>query len=114
MTGTSIWITQTGGSTADIAGNAVIGSAAHPVLIVVNGNLSISGNATIYGFIYVIGGVTTGFLGNTAITGGVVSSDNMTITGNTTVVFSTTVLTNLQKELNASYFAKVPGLWKDF
>jgi Tfp pilus assembly protein PilX len=113
MTGTSIWIDQTGGQ-ATLSGNPVIGTAANPVLLIVNGNLNISGNAVIWGFVYVIGGVATSLTGNSVINGGVVSTDNLSLSGNTTIKFNTTVLSGLQQQVEASYFAKVPGTWKDF
>lgn len=113
MSGTSIWITQTGG-TAKIADTATIGTAANPVLIIVNGNLDLEGNAVIYGFIYVIGGVATDFLGNAKVYGGIVSTDNLSLAGNTLVQFSSSVLSQLQKQNEAGYFAKVPGTWRDF
>lgn len=113
MTGTSIWIDQTGGQ-ANISGNTVIGSAANPVLMIVNGNLDISGNAIVYGFIYVIGGVATDLTGNAKIYGGVVSTDALSLSGNTLITFNTAVLTAIQTQAGMGYFAKVPGAWKDF
>jgi Tfp pilus assembly protein PilX len=113
LTGTSIWIDQTGGD-AKINGNTVIGSAANPVLIVVNGNLDLSGGATIYGFIYVIGGVATSITGNINIYGGVVSTDDLTLAGNTLIKFDLSVLSALQQQLGTTYYAKIPGTWKDF
>ncbi len=114
MTGTSIWIDQTAG-TASISGNTVIGSTAAPVLLIVNGNFSISGNVTINGFVFVIS--TTGinnFSGNVTINGGLATSDTTTISGNVTLSYSNTVLSNLQNLSSLTYWAKVPGSWKDF
>lgn len=115
MTGTSIWITQTDGTTASLNGNTTVGSAANPVLLVVNGSFSMSGNVTIYGFIFVIGttGLTT-LTGNSAIYGGMATSDNTSMSGNVTLTYDSTVLNNLQNNSSMRYYAKVPGTWKDF
>lgn len=112
MQGTSIYIEQTGG-TASINGNAVIGSATNPVLLVVNGGLSLSGNITFYGFIFIIGtsGITS-TTGNINVIGGIASVDDLTMSGNSDISYDQTVLTNLQNSL--TYYAKVPGSWKDF
>jgi hypothetical protein len=115
MTGTTIWIEQTGG-TASISGSTVIGTAANPVLLIVNGNLNISGNVVINGFIFAIGpaSATTTITGNVAITGGLVASDNFTMSGNTGIVYDPTVINNLQNSSSTKYYAKVTGGWKDF
>ncbi len=113
MTGTSIWIDQTSG-VATINGSTVIGSAANPVLLIVNGDLDLSGNVTIYGFVYVIGQATTEVLGNVSITGGLISTGDLNLAGHTQLAFSSAVLSSLQNQSSMSYYAKVPGTWKDF
>lgn len=115
MTGTSIWIDQSSGSTATINGTTTIGSAAQPVMMVVNGNLSLSGNVVIYGFVYIIG--TTGIntlTGNTQIIGGMVTSNTLNMTGSISITYNSTVLNTLRNQSSMSYYAKVPGSWKDF
>lgn len=114
LTGTSIWIDQTGG-TATINGSTTIGSLANPVLLIVNGPLNLSGNVTIYGFIFVNGttGIST-LSGNTQIVGGMATTDTLNITGSISLTFNNTVLQNLQKQSSMMYFAKVPGTWRDF
>jgi len=115
MTGTSIWIDQTGSSTATINGTTTIGSAANPVLLVVNGNLSLSGNVVIYGFVFVIG--TNDILtltGNTQITGGIATTDTLNMSGNIALTFSSSVINNLRSNPSTRYFAKIAGSWKDF
>lgn len=116
MTGTSIWIDQTGGTTASISGNTTIGSAANPVVMVVNGSFSVSGNVTIYGLIYVIGssGMTTTFSGNLGIVGAVVTTDTLNISGNTSVTYNASVISNLKNNSSFTYWARIPGSWKDF
>lgn len=115
MTGTSVWINQTGG-TASISGTTTIGSAASPVLLIVDGSLNISGNVTIYGFVFIIGPATatTDISGNVGITGGLVTTDNFNMSGNTVLTYNSSVLSALQKTSSMSYYAKVPGTWSDF
>jgi hypothetical protein len=115
MTGTSIWINQTGSSTATISGNTTIGSLASPVILVVDGNLSLSGNVTIYGFVFVIGtNDITGVSGNANIIGGLATTDTLTMSGNTNVQYTPSIFTSLLTMPSMNYYAKVPGSWKDF
>lgn len=115
MTGTSIWINQTSGTTATINGNTTIGSASNPVLLIVNGSLSLSGNVTIYGYVFVMGGndLTTA-TGNISIIGGLATTGNMSMTGSVSVTYSSSTLRNLQNLPGMRYYAKVPGTWRDF
>lgn len=113
MTGTSIWIDQTGG-TASLNGNATIGTAANPVLLIVNGDLTVSGNVTIYGYVFILGNATTDFTGNLTIVGSVGTTGNLNATGSIQVVYSPTTLDNLQNNSSMRYYAKIPGSWKDY
>jgi len=113
MTNTSIWIDQTGG-TASLNGNTTIGSAANPVMLVVNGNLRVSGNVTIYGYVFILGNSTTDFTGNLTIVGSVGTTGQLNATGSIQVVYSPSTLTNLQNSSSMRYYAKIPGSWKDF
>lgn len=115
MNGTTIWIDQTNGTTASITGNTTIGTSTNPVLIIVNGSLSMVGNITVNGFIFIIGtsGITT-LTGNLAINGAIASSDTFNMSGNSQVSYDPTILKNLQNNPSISYWAKIPGSWKDF
>ncbi|OGT45434.1 MAG: hypothetical protein A3E83_00395 [Gammaproteobacteria bacterium RIFCSPHIGHO2_12_FULL_41_20] len=113
LTGTSIWIEQTAG-TAELNGTTTVGSADNPVILIVNGDLKLTGSVTIYGFVYVMGTTTTDILGNVTINGSMATADNLEISGSTEIVYSSSVLQNLQNQLSLSYYAKVPGTWKDF
>lgn len=108
-TATSIWIDQTGGTTATIDSNTVIGSLANPVLLVVNGNLAIQGNAQIFGYIYVTGNLQTA--GNSVINGAIVAGGNTVDSGNFSLTYNTSVLTKVQ-QLSGQY-ATVPNSWND-
>lgn len=112
MAGNIIWIDQTGGN-ATINGNITIGTPTNPVIIIVNGNLFLSGTPTIYGLIYEMGGATeTDVLGNVTMNGSLITSGTLNVSGSTVVNYNSTVL-NILKNSNG-YFAKVPGSWKDF
>lgn len=115
VTGTTIWINQTGGTTATISGSTTIGSAANPVLMVINGNLTLSGTVTIYGFVYIVG--TPGInpvSGNITITGGIATIGNLSMSGSSTLTYDTSILNKLQSSSSMRYYAKVPGSWRDF
>lgn len=113
MTATSIWIDQTGG-TATINGNVTIGSATDPVLLVVNGNIDITGNVTFYGFLFVIGEASTDILGNVTLNGAMAGQAPINLTGNVNINYDSAVLTQVKNKSTTSYYAKVPGTWKDF
>ncbi len=115
LSGTTIWIDQTGGN-ATISGNTTIGTAANPVLLVVNGPLVISGNVTIYGFVLSAGSssATSDLTGNVTITGGMAIGSSFSSSGNTNVNYNTSVLNSVKNLPGLSSFAKVPGSWKDF
>lgn len=113
LSGTSIWIDQTGG-TATISGNIVVGTATAPVILIINGNTQFSGTVTIYGYVFVMGNTTTDLTGNVNIIGSLTTSNDLNATGSIQVNFSPTVLDNLQNSSNMRYYAKVPGSWKDF
>lgn len=110
--GTSIWIDQSSGD-ATLSGNVTLGTAEKPVILIVNGNLQLTGTATIYGLVYVMGGSVTKQLGGTLdIYGGLIATGNITINGTAKITFDTNLLTTIHKTLG--YYAKVPGSWRDF
>jgi hypothetical protein len=115
MSGTTIWINQTSGS-ATITGNTTIGTPTNPVLVIVNGPISISGNTNIYGFLFVVGttSATTDISGNLNITGGMATGDSLNISGNASITYNASLLVGVQSSSATTYFAKVPGSWKDF
>ena len=53
--GSTYWINQTNGSTVTLGQGVTIGSAANPVTLIVQGDLSIANGVTFYGFIYASG-----------------------------------------------------------
>lgn len=115
VTGQSIWIDQATGTVASINGNVTIGSAANPVLLIVNGDFVITGNVNIYGFVFSLGvsGISA-TSGNINIYGGMASTGNIVLNGNASMVYDAAVLTNLANQNATRYYAKIPGTWKDF
>lgn len=113
MTGTSIWIDQPAG-TASLGGSTTIGSSTNPVLLIINGNAGFSGAVTIYGYVFVLGNLTTSATGNLNIFGALSTTSVLSMSGATTITYSQTVLDNLQNNSNMRYYAKIPGSWKDF
>lgn len=110
-TGTSIWIDQTSGQ-ASITGSTTIGSAANPVIMVVNGDFRISGSIQFYGILYIMGDITSDITGSVQINGSLISQGNLNFTGSTQITYSSAVL-NAARQAN-KYYAKVGGSWKDF
>lgn len=109
----TMWIDQTGGS-AILNGIFVAGSSSNPILLVINGNTSLSGLSIIYGFVYVIGNLSVNSSANTYIIGGLVTTGNISGTGNLYLYYSPNVLSNLQNQSSTRYYAKIPGSWRDF
>lgn len=110
-TGTTIWIDQTNGSTVTIGQGVTIGSAASPVTMIVEGDLSIANGATIYGFVYASGPVN-GFslAGGAKIIGGIASGNTLNISNGFQLTYQHyPVLVG-----GSGSFSKIPGTWKDF
>ncbi len=99
--------------TGTLSLNSSVGSAANPVLLVVDGDLSINGNRVIYGFVYVTGTLTMN--GNVSIQGAVATGGNFDLNGGggtQNVNMDRDVVARLKTA--ASNFNKVLGTWKDW
>lgn len=70
--------------------SGTIGNASNPVLLIVNGNLTLSGTAKITGFVYVVGTSTLG--GNAKITGALAGQGNVALSSSVTLTLSQSVL----------------------
>lgn len=108
-TGKLIYVT---GNT-QISSNLTIGSPTAPVVLIVDGELKITGNVQIHGIVYCTAIVwdNTG-MGTVNIYGGAVAEGNFTGNGTPTITYDTTVLKKLNKEMGR--YAKVLGTWRDF
>lgn len=130
LTNSIVAITQTDSSSAILNSNTTIGSSGNPVTIIVEGNISISGNVVIYGNVIASGVVSIS--GNTVINGTVFSGDSINVTpllgntvingalivagpfngsGNLEINYSSAELVNNAPSLGS--YGKVPGTWKD-
>ncbi|MCH9770228.1 MAG: hypothetical protein K0U12_05050 [Gammaproteobacteria bacterium] len=132
-----IYITQSGGK-AKISSNTVVGSAAEPVTIIVEGNFEISGNAIVHGNVIVTGSLkATGnsvinglafvlygatleddavtSTGNSQINGALISGASIDSKGNSTVTYSSSILNSTFAKIPSSggKYGKVPGSWQD-
>ncbi len=108
-TNVMIWIDNPG-STTTINGSTTIGSATEPVVLIVNGSLKLNGNATIYGFVYVVEDFTG--MGTADIYGGLAVEQNLDIKGTFSVAYDSAILNATQQKVGQ--VAMVPGGWSDF
>lgn len=109
MNGTSFWFEQVGSTTGTIDSTTQVGTPSQPVLLIVNGNLNLAGNAIVYGYIYVTGNLQTG--GNVSVIGGIAVGGSVKDAGNYVLTYNASVLNNLQN-LSGSY-SVIPGSWND-
>ena len=109
LTNVLIWIDNPG-QTTNINGSTTIGSPTEPVILIVNGSLKIMGNATIYGFVYVVDELIG--RGTADIYGGVGVEQNIDAAGTFGVTYDSAVLDAVQ--MKVGNVAVVPGGWSDF
>ena len=116
VTGAIIWINQTNGSMASINNNVVIGSAAKPVILIVNGNLQLNNNVTIYGLVFVLNPTTDTQLDNNATINGAIASSTRDINfyNNATLNYNSSILNAMPSVGGANSYAKVAASWRDF
>jgi Tfp pilus assembly protein PilX len=103
--------------------NKVVGSAANPVLLVVEGNLTLQSQATIYGFVYVTGNLTCNLCMSStlnpdqrAIQGAVATAGANNLAGENVNKPPAVPVPNVMTRLDttAPRFAKVIGTWRDW
>jgi hypothetical protein len=101
---------------ATIDSNLVLGSVAEPVMMVVQGNLTVSANLQLFGVLYLhdASGNTnwSTTAGSTLIDGAVIAEGNLSITGTPTISFDPNVLRTIN--LTQGSMVRVPGSWRDF
>jgi len=95
--GQTIWIT----GAFNLTSSTTIGSPSSPVILIVNGNVALSGNVIIYGFLYVAGGNGLTTNSTTSIIGGLAVEGAANLNGNTTVSYNSAILSQLNT-LNSS------------
>jgi len=114
VTGSIIWINQNGG-TATINSTTTVGSLVKPVVLIVNGNLSLSNTATIYGLVFILAPSSTVIIGGSAIiNGAIITTGNLSFQSSGTLNYNSSVLSALPTISGGGSYAKVPGSWRDF
>jgi hypothetical protein len=101
---------------ATIDSNLVLGSVAEPVMLVLQGNLTVSANLQLFGVLYLHdpsgSTVWNTTAGSTLIDGAVIAEGNLSITGTPTISFDPNVLRTIN--LTQGSMVRVPGSWRDF
>ena len=93
-----------------------IGSAASPVVMVIDGNVSVSNaNARLNGLVYVVGDNWSSF-GDLTLRGALIAESNLVLMGDAatenTILHDPAVLQLLNR--SSGSFVRVPGSWRDF
>ena len=101
---------------ATISSAQVWGTEADPVMLVVQGDLSVQANLQLFGVLYLHGGggsnAWTTTVGSTSIFGAVVAEGNLSVNGAPTLVFNPSVLRTIN--LKQGSMVRIPGSWRDF
>lgn len=99
----------------DLTIDAALGSPANPVLLVVDGNLTVSNAGSVHGLVYLAGN-RVDFSGTTDWAGALVSAGNLVLnaaggTDRLTFTYDAAVIDRLRRTHGS--FARVPGSWRD-
>jgi Tfp pilus assembly protein PilX len=97
------------GSIATTMG-VTIGSRDQPVVMIIDGNWSGSGNTTIYGVVYVRGNID--FAGNKTIYGAMLVEGAVEVTGSLDVIYDPAVTGNAEALVGRA--GMLPGSWRDW
>jgi len=95
----------------DIDSGGDIGSAASPVLLVIEGNLDFINDITIHGLVYVRS-ADWPTAGTGTVRGAVIAEGNVSGAGTPRIVYDRALLDFLR--LTTGSFVRVPGGWRDF
>jgi len=93
-----------GNLTLDAAGD--VGTPQNPVMLVVNGTLTMASGATITGFLH---GRSVAWTAAGTVRGAVMSSSTFTTSSTTTIVYDAPALKTIS--LRYGSFVRVPGSW---
>lgn len=99
----AIWVE----GNATLPGN--VGSQAHPVVLIINGDLNLGSNSEVNGFVFVTGTITGS--GSPTVYGALVSNGSANVTGNLKVVYDPKALAGAA---NLGKAAKLQGSWRDW
>ncbi|MFM9915442.1 MAG: hypothetical protein ACKVOX_06515, partial [Rhizobacter sp.] len=101
------------GSDARIDGPLTLGSPEHPVVIVVDGSVTLSGDVRLHGLLYAADVHWDAAAHPQAgVRGAVVSESDYSGTGEPDLSLDAELLRNLQRQTGS--YARVPGSWRDF
>lgn len=89
--------------------NQSIGSAGNPVILVVDGDLTLSGSPTIFGVVFVKGSLSQG--GGATIRGALLASGGVSGNGSLNVIYDPDAVGGVRR---LGSFASMPGSWRDF
>ena len=103
MRDNTIWVE----GNASLPGN--IGTADHPVVLIINGDFDMGSNSEINGLVYVTGNITGN--GSPTVYGALVSAGSANVTGNLKVVYDPKVL---GRSANLGKAALLQGSWRDW
>lgn len=97
-----------------INAGTIVGSEAHPVLLILDGDARINGHVRIYGLIFVIGGngALIDLNGTADVYGAFISAANVNVKGTLNVTYDNVALNNLENTCKA--FGKIAGSWIDY
>jgi hypothetical protein len=111
LTGQLIWIDQTSGE-ARVNSNITIGSPTAPVILVINGDFHLNGNATVYGVVYIAQDWNNSGGGTLTIHGTGLIEGNFSGTGTPNIIYDQSVMNQVVGTLGT--VTKIPGSWQDF
>jgi hypothetical protein len=101
---------------ATIDSNIVLGSAASPVMLVVQGNLTVAANLQLFGMLYLYDNSNSKTwstnAGSTLIRGAVVAEGGLSVEGAPAITFDPEVLRTIN--LTQGSMVRIPGSWRDF
>ncbi len=114
-----IWVEKVGGVGGNCKPPGNVGTAASPVLLVVEGDTTLNGASYLYGLLYMFnpsGGAPKLTASGNAHLHGAVSAHggvDMQLTGGFVLKFDKGVLENLKNSPSARGLARIPGAWSD-
>lgn len=106
-----------GGSTPSIGPSVAqsIGTLANPVILIVKGDLRVTGNTDIFGLLYTTGNLD--HAGNGAITGSTIAAGDINLTGTPNLTYNQAVIDDLTDNTNTTMepvIVPIAGSWKGY
>ena len=96
---------------ATLGGDIILGTAANPMLVVVNGALTITGPKQIFGLLYARGNIvwTSGTTQPSLLTGALIGEGTLRSAGLVDIVYQAAIMNALSNQVGS--FVRVPGSW---